>query len=203
MHYKQHGGFHVVECFCVFRGWCDFCWAFRRESELLSLIGLEQWEMGALGLCFHRLVGSEPQGNTPSPSSGKGLWEQKGGGRSWVGVAVPTASPHSSGPFLSNGYWPNLALHALFGIFSPSLCFSSSAFLCFLRAIIRADRLVGGRIWHRHCLSSFYLLILLCLPYAAFMCWHAHVIAWGATNTCINIEDISQFLAFIHLLIWQ
>lgn len=102
--------------------------------------------MGALGLCFHRLVGSEPQGNTPSPSSGKGLWEQKGGGRSWVGVAVPTASPHSSGPFLSNGYWPNLALHALFGIFSPSLCFSSSAFLCFLRAIIRADRLVGGRI---------------------------------------------------------
>lgn len=118
-------------------------------------------------------------------------------------MAVPRASSHSSGPFLSNGYWPNLAPHALFGIFSPSLCFSSSAFLCFLRAIIRADRLVGGRIWLRHFLSSFYLLILFNLPCAACMCWHAHIIAWGATNTCINMEDISQFLAytFAHMMV--
>ncbi len=107
-------------------------------------------------------------------------------------MAVPSPSAYSFGPYSGNGYWPDSALHALFGIFSPSLCFSSSAFLCFLRAIIRADRLVGGRIWLRHCLSCFYLLILFSLPCGACMCWHAHVSARGATN----MADISQFLAY-------
>ncbi len=51
---------------------------------------------------------------------------------------------------------------------------------------------MGGRIWLRHCLSCFYLLILFSLPCGACMCWHAHVSAWGATN----MADISLFLAY-------
>ncbi len=121
-----------------------------------------------------------------------GLWEQEGWGHSWADMAVPSPFAYSFGPYSGNGYWPNSASHALFGIFSSSLCFSSSAFLCFLRAIIRADRLVGGRIWLRHCLSCFYLLILFSLPCGACMCWHAHVSTRGATN----MADISQFLAY-------
>ncbi len=55
---------------------------------------------------------------------------------------------------------------------------------------------MGGRFWLRHFLSSFYLLILFSLPCGACMCWHAHVSAWGATNSRINMADISQFLAY-------
>lgn len=146
--YMHYTGRSSVACFNV---WSDF--ALERGGERTSLIGLEQWETDALGLCSHRLVGSVPQGNTAGPLGARACGST--GGRVILGWY--SRSPRSSRPFQGNGYWPKSSRHALFGIFSPSLYFSFSALLCFPRAIIRADRLVGRGI--RRFLSSFYLLI--------------------------------------------
>lgn len=62
---------------------------------------------------------------------------------------------------------------------SLSLSLPLSVWMCCLWAIIRVDRLVGGSLWSRRPLSSFYLLIIfcflcacliLCLQLCVFLC---------------------------------